>query len=530
MVMAVKESNKISQLEHVSKTKVRGVLALLKHGDLLITQGAEGEPVRLYLAPGIETYKDLREKHDIFLGRYMLEHHLFIPAILKSELTWQFEEDVKAQRLETLNKLVTQLQHFYTSYIAYQEKLAAEGGGPAGDEITSSEDGGSSAPLVSSASASSASSVVGDGDWNYVRPQSLPIQKTTKQPTASEFLENRPKSLGTYQQQQQQQQHYIQQQRNGGYGSSFMPNNIGNSYGAGSSYQSMLQQRQQQAQFQQHQQLQQQQQHQFQQQQRGYSTGDLQSEYRMYGSLNGVGLPQAPSNNYRGGNSFQNPAFKASSMGNGGMRSPYGSHLNNSAGGNGYGMWQQQQQQAVNVNGINKYDNGFSAYGAAQNNNYLSPTSQYPPSHLQQPEYNAYSSGDDGRLNLVSPTAQQNLHYSGTFQPQNSMNDLKYGAYSKPPPSPPQQQQQIQQQQQGYQAGMRTSFARGSVSLDPQQLSPPNSQPNSQSTQQQQWSPNSATSRDSKVVGSTPIARVTSSGEFVGNVDHPTTSGKISNL
>jgi hypothetical protein len=39
----------------------------------------------------------------------MLEHHLFIPAILKSELVWQFEEETKLRRLETLNKLVAQL-------------------------------------------------------------------------------------------------------------------------------------------------------------------------------------------------------------------------------------------------------------------------------------------------------------------------------------------------------------------------------------------------------------------------------------
>ncbi len=36
----------------------------------------------------------------------MLEHHLFIPVILKSELVWQFEEEAKLRRLETLNKLV----------------------------------------------------------------------------------------------------------------------------------------------------------------------------------------------------------------------------------------------------------------------------------------------------------------------------------------------------------------------------------------------------------------------------------------
>ena len=116
MVMAVKDSGKISQLDHVSKTKVRGVLALLKHGELLITQGEEGEPVRLYLAQGIGSFKDLRERHDSFLNRYMSEHKIFIPVILKSELIWQFDEATKLSRIDAIGKIIVQLQGFYANY------------------------------------------------------------------------------------------------------------------------------------------------------------------------------------------------------------------------------------------------------------------------------------------------------------------------------------------------------------------------------------------------------------------------------
>lgn len=123
MVMAVKESNHVSQLDSVSKTKVRGVLALLKHGELLVTQGSEGEPVRLYLAYGINSFKELRERHDAFLNRYMIEHHLFIPAILKSELVWQVDDDMRFQRIEAMNKLVCQLQLFFQGYQSKSAEL-----------------------------------------------------------------------------------------------------------------------------------------------------------------------------------------------------------------------------------------------------------------------------------------------------------------------------------------------------------------------------------------------------------------------
>jgi uncharacterized membrane protein YgcG len=118
MVMSVRESNTISQLESISKTKIRGVLALLKHGNLLVTSGADGEPVRLQLAYGISSFKEFRDRHDAFLTRCMSEHHLNIPAILKCELIWQFDEEVTMQRLDAMNKLMARLQYFYAKFIS----------------------------------------------------------------------------------------------------------------------------------------------------------------------------------------------------------------------------------------------------------------------------------------------------------------------------------------------------------------------------------------------------------------------------
>jgi hypothetical protein len=122
MVMAVKEAGHVKQLEPVSKTKIRGVLALLKHGELLITQGEYGEPVRLFLAPGIETFKDLRERHDAFLSSYMIDHHLFIPAVLRTELVWQVDEETKKMRLGGMEALVLRLKQFFGGMPEYSVK------------------------------------------------------------------------------------------------------------------------------------------------------------------------------------------------------------------------------------------------------------------------------------------------------------------------------------------------------------------------------------------------------------------------
>ena len=113
MVMAVKEGSAITQLEQVSRTKVRGVLALLKHAQLFVTHGAEGEAVRLHLASNVTSFKDLRDRHDTFVNRYILQHHLFIPVNIKGEVVWQLDPEIKARRLEELKSLEAALVEFF---------------------------------------------------------------------------------------------------------------------------------------------------------------------------------------------------------------------------------------------------------------------------------------------------------------------------------------------------------------------------------------------------------------------------------
>jgi DNA-binding GntR family transcriptional regulator len=46
--MSLKSTDLISNIESVSKTKIRGVLALLKHGELLTTQGNQYATILLF--------------------------------------------------------------------------------------------------------------------------------------------------------------------------------------------------------------------------------------------------------------------------------------------------------------------------------------------------------------------------------------------------------------------------------------------------------------------------------------------------
>lgn len=115
MVITVKDSRAVTELDTVSKTKVRGILALLKHGELLTTRGLDGEPIRLVLTPGINTFRDFRDRHDMFLTRFMVEHQITMPPTDMAEVVWQYDVDAKSERLANMERIISLLKVYFSS-------------------------------------------------------------------------------------------------------------------------------------------------------------------------------------------------------------------------------------------------------------------------------------------------------------------------------------------------------------------------------------------------------------------------------
>lgn len=127
MVMAAKESRIVNEIEAVSKTKVRGILALLKHGELLTARGLDGEPIRLVLTANIQSFRDFRDRHDMFLSRFMMEHQIFLPVVLKAEVEWQLDADTKRERLASVERIMKLLQVFFSSTKSGRNHLNRKG-------------------------------------------------------------------------------------------------------------------------------------------------------------------------------------------------------------------------------------------------------------------------------------------------------------------------------------------------------------------------------------------------------------------
>ena len=113
MVTAAKDSGIISGIDNVSKTKVRGIFALLKTCLALGTINGDGESVRLFIGKGINSFRDLRERHDAFLRRCLLQLRINLPLHILGEVIWQITPDILEERLVELHNLEFALQNLY---------------------------------------------------------------------------------------------------------------------------------------------------------------------------------------------------------------------------------------------------------------------------------------------------------------------------------------------------------------------------------------------------------------------------------
>ena len=114
--------NKFANAESISKTKVRGVLALLKHAEVLVSQGVgEGQPVQLRLSSSINTFDDVRKKLDLFLLAFSTEFETKVPLDLWPQIIWSNSN--RAQRLVDSLLLVEHLQSVSGHFLTESKKI-----------------------------------------------------------------------------------------------------------------------------------------------------------------------------------------------------------------------------------------------------------------------------------------------------------------------------------------------------------------------------------------------------------------------
>ena len=112
MVIAVKEDKWQEELDQISKTKIRGVLTLLKHAESLSLQPAHLEaPVALGIAKDITCFEDLRNKHDRFLITIAAKEN--VPISDWRDIIWPENPDDRMRRIVTCKKYEKELITYF---------------------------------------------------------------------------------------------------------------------------------------------------------------------------------------------------------------------------------------------------------------------------------------------------------------------------------------------------------------------------------------------------------------------------------
>lgn len=123
MILAVQRTRILGvEMEMVSKTKVRGILALLKNSHALLATAGNGDSARLYLGKAVTSFRMFREKHDTFINHCILQQHIFLPVTVKNEVVWQGDEQAIFEKSEALRQLEPPIEEFIMRGVQQQQQ------------------------------------------------------------------------------------------------------------------------------------------------------------------------------------------------------------------------------------------------------------------------------------------------------------------------------------------------------------------------------------------------------------------------
>jgi hypothetical protein len=113
-----------NDLMDVSKTKIRGVLSLVKNAHVVTaSEPGEGESIQLFLGKDITLFQQFREKQDAFINKCCMLQHIFIPLSIKGELVWipspnDSRDNFVLKRIEELKSYESILEKFFLNELA----------------------------------------------------------------------------------------------------------------------------------------------------------------------------------------------------------------------------------------------------------------------------------------------------------------------------------------------------------------------------------------------------------------------------
>lgn len=116
VIMKVSESSAVPHcVGSITKTKVRGLLALLKHADVLRTQDTEpNSPVLLVLDENIANFTQLRLQHDNFLNSFCTQNRIAVSNAMWRKIAWNMKisDEEAAKRCYEIRAFMSEMSKY----------------------------------------------------------------------------------------------------------------------------------------------------------------------------------------------------------------------------------------------------------------------------------------------------------------------------------------------------------------------------------------------------------------------------------
>lgn len=115
ITLSLKDHHIINQNDRISKTKLRGLISLIKAMGIIIVYRNEKNQALIRLMENIQDFDDIRRRHDTYLIKFNQENGINVPMELLRDLLWDLSPESRQARLNQIEETSQMMKMMFNS-------------------------------------------------------------------------------------------------------------------------------------------------------------------------------------------------------------------------------------------------------------------------------------------------------------------------------------------------------------------------------------------------------------------------------
>lgn len=115
-VLYIKETNIIPELQGVSKTKVRGLIALLRQCDVVLIHHIDKDNILLVVNDDVHEFQEIRTRHDHFIESFMIKNKLYLSPDARKLVFWHLTAEEMKGKVQEMNSIISKVQNYLVDH------------------------------------------------------------------------------------------------------------------------------------------------------------------------------------------------------------------------------------------------------------------------------------------------------------------------------------------------------------------------------------------------------------------------------